>query len=167
MSRCRVSFSSVRPRQEPIGLAVARTGRALSRAFDDALATAGGSLPTWLVVTALKSGTHTMQRDVAATVGIEDATLTHHLNRMERDGLVERHRDPTNRRNQIVALTSAGDATFGDLLDTVVAFDRRLRHGLSANELDMLRDLLRRLHANIHHATEPAASTSTNATEPI
>ena len=58
-------------------------GRALSRAFDDALAAAGGSLPTWLVVTALKGGDHTMQRDVAAAVGIEDATLTHHLNRME------------------------------------------------------------------------------------
>lgn len=157
----------MRPRQEPIGLAVARTGRGLSRAFDDALASAGGSLPTWLVVTALKSGTHTMQRDVATTVGIEDATLTHHLNRMERDGLVERHRDPTNRRNQVVALTDAGDAMFGDLLDKVVAFDRRLRHGLSANELDTLRDLLRRLDANIRQATEPAASTSTNATEPI
>ena len=100
----------MRPLQEPIGLDVARTGRALSRAFDDALAAAGGSLPTWLVMTALKGGDHTMQRDVAAAVGIEGATLTHHLNRMERDGLVERHRDTTNRRNQIVALTPDGDA---------------------------------------------------------
>ena len=144
----------MRPLQEPIGLDVARTGRALSRAFDDALAAAGGSLPTWLVMTALKGGDHTMQRDVAAAVGIEGATLTHHLNRMERDGLVERHRDTTNRRNQIVALTPAGDAMFGDLLATVTAFDRRLRHGLSADELDTLHDLLGRLNANIHDPAE-------------
>jgi len=105
-------------------------------------------------MTALKGGDHTMQRDVAAAVGIEGATLTHHLNRMERDGLVERHRDTTNRRNQIVALTPDGDAMFGDLLATVTAFDRRLRRGLSADELDTLRDLLGRLNANIHDPAE-------------
>ncbi len=150
----------MRPRQDPIGLEVARTGRALSRAFDDALTAAGGSLPTWLVVTALKGGDHTRQRDVAATVGIEDATLTHHLNRMERDGLVERHRDPANRRNQIVALTPAGDAMFGDLLETVIGFDRQLRHGLSADELDTLRDLLDRLVGNIDVAAERSPDAS-------
>ena len=110
--------------QQPIGLEVSRTGRILQRAFDDALTGAGGALATWLVVTALKGDAHTMQRDLASAVGIEDATLTHHLNRMERDGLVERHRDPANRRNQLVALTDAGEALFGSLLGTVTTFDR-------------------------------------------
>jgi MarR family transcriptional regulator for hemolysin len=138
----------VAPQQQPIGLEVSRTGRVLQRAFDDALTGAGGALATWLVVTALKGGDHAMQRDLASAVGIEDATLTHHLNRMERDGLVERHRDPGNRRNQLVALTPAGDALFGSLLGTVTAFDRALRAGFSEAELTTLRDLLARLRAN-------------------
>ena len=43
------------PVPPPIGLRLARTAKTLSRAFDDALATAGGSLPVWLVLISLKS----------------------------------------------------------------------------------------------------------------
>jgi MarR family transcriptional regulator for hemolysin len=133
---------------EPIGLEVARTGRLVNRAFDEALIGAGGSLPIWLIVTTLKRGEHVMQRDIAAAVGIEDATLTHHLNRMERAGLVIRRREPANRRNQLVELTFDGEELFARMLTTVRAFDRRLRAGLTAEELDQLRTLLRRLRAN-------------------
>jgi len=139
----------VRPQQEPIGLEVSRTGRLLQRAFDEQLLAAGGSLPVWLIVTALKRNNHRMQRDLAAAVGIEDATLTHHLNRMEQAGVVVRQRDPANRRNQIVTLTEDGERMFSSLLASVVAFDRRLRQGLTAHELEMLRDLLARVRANI------------------
>ncbi len=133
---------------EPIGLDVVRTGRLVNRAFDEALIGAGGSLPIWLIVTTLKRGEHVMQRDIAAAVGIEDATLTHHLARMERAGLVIRRREPANRRNQIVELTSDGEELFGRMLTTVRAFDRRLRAGVTAEELDQLRTLLDRLRTN-------------------
>ncbi len=93
--RCQCSCGTVsvmRPQAVPIGLDVSRTGRLLSRAFNDTLVAAGGSLPQWLVLTALKQGDHAMQRDVADAIGIEGATLTHHLNRMEDDGYVRRER---------------------------------------------------------------------------
>jgi MarR family transcriptional regulator for hemolysin len=135
--------------REPIGLEVSRTGRVLSRAFDDALATVGGSLPVWLVLTNVKGAEHTRQRDIAGAIGLDDATLTHHLNRMERDGLVSRRRDPTNRRNQVVALTADGEALFQRMLATVIEFDARLRRGLRAAELAHVRTLLERLRANV------------------
>jgi MarR family transcriptional regulator for hemolysin len=133
----------------PIGLEVTRTGRVLSRAFDDALVEVGGSLPMWLIVTALKRGGYAHQRDIAAAVGLEGATLTHHLHRMEEAGLVARHRAPTNRRTQVVELTAAGEALFERMRATVVAFDKRLRRGFTAGELDALRDALERLRANV------------------
>jgi MarR family transcriptional regulator for hemolysin len=133
---------------EPIGLDVTSTGRVLSRAFNDALVAAGGSLPQWLVLIALKRGDHAMQRDIAAAIGIEGATLTHHLNRMETDGLVRRKRDTADRRSQVVALTPAGDARFATLLRAVVAFDAQLRAGFSDRELATLRRLLGRLRTN-------------------
>jgi MarR family transcriptional regulator for hemolysin len=134
-------------------LDVARTGRLVHRAFDQQLVAAGGSLPMWLILIALKGGEHTMQRDLATSIGIEDATLTHHLNRMVHDGLIERHRDPANRRNQIVTLTAAGEALFATLLTTVTAFDRRIRVGFSATELDTVRQLLARLRTNVEEDT--------------
>ena len=39
-----------RPDVPPIGLELARTARTVSRAFDAALAAAGGSTPVWLIL---------------------------------------------------------------------------------------------------------------------
>lgn len=135
--------------REPIGLEVARTGRLLSRSFDDALVAVGGSLPLWLIATTVKRAEHAHQRDIAAAIGLEGATLTHHLHRMEHAGLVSRHREPTDRRNQIVVLTPEGEALFEQMLAAVIAFDKRLRRGLTAVEIEALSGLLARLRANV------------------
>ena len=134
---------------EPIGLDVTRTGRLLSRRFDEHLVAAGGSLPTWLIAASLMRDDHTMQRDIAAAIGIEGATLTHHLNRMEAAGLVARRRTPENRRSQLVELTEQGRTLFFTLLDTVIAFDHQLSTGFTPAELDTLRGHLARLRANV------------------
>lgn len=137
------------PAAEPIGLQLARTAKLVSRAFDDALGEADGSLPMWLILVSLKSQQHDAQRKLAQAVGIEGPTLTHHLNRMENAGLVTRRRDPENRRVHLVELTEAGEAAFHRLLATVRAFDRRLRTGFTAEELAALAGMLERLRANV------------------
>jgi MarR family transcriptional regulator for hemolysin len=139
----------MRPQVVPIGLDVSHTGRLLSRAFNDTLVAAGGSLPQWLVLTTLKQGDHAMQRDVADAIGIEGATLTHHLNRMEDDGFVRRERAAGDRRSQLVTLTPAGEAQFVALLREVVAFDEQLCASFSERELTTLRKLLARLRVNV------------------
>lgn len=132
----------------PLGVDLTRTGRMVAAAFDQALAEAGGSLSTWLVLMTLARESGSMQREIAASIGIEGATLTHHLNRMETDGLVTRSRVPANRRMHQVELTDAGRAMFHSLLERVISFDSQLRSGLSAAEEATLRLLLARLRAN-------------------
>jgi MarR family transcriptional regulator, transcriptional regulator for hemolysin len=139
----------VRPAEPPIGLALTQAARAVSRAFDNALAEAGGSLPVWLVLVALKSTRSASQRDLAEAVGIREATLTHHLNAMETAGLLTRRRDPANRRVHLVELTDDGQATFVRLRSAAAAFDQRLREGIGEHELAVLRDLLRSLAGNV------------------
>jgi len=139
----------------PIGLQVQRTAKALNRAFDQALAEAGGSLPTWLILLSLKTRRWETQRELAAAVGIEGATLTHHLEGLERHGLVERSRDPDNRRVMRVELTGEGEAAFLRLRDAALKFDRRLRAGLDEDDVDALRAALARLHANVSEAGAP------------
>lgn len=143
------------PEQEPIGLQLTRIAKTVSRAFDATLAEAGGSLPVWLILLSLKSKSHGAQREIADAVGIEGATMTHHLNRMERAGLLTRHRDPDNRRVHHVELTPAGEALFASLLQRVVAFDQHLRGELTDRELSQARRFLDRLATN---AARPAKS---------
>ena len=138
-----------RPSRPPIGLHLARTARSVSRAFDDALAEAGGSVPVWLVLIPLKSQQVRNQRELAEAVGIREATLTHHLNAMDEQGLITRRRDPANRRVHQVELTEAGEAAFQRMRGAATAFDQRLRSGLSGDEVSQLETLLGRLAANV------------------
>lgn len=133
----------------PIGLRLSQTARAVGRAFDKALADAGGSLPVWLILLNLTIGRPGTQRDLAEAVGIREATLTHHLNAMDADGLITRTRDAANRRVQVVRLTDKGNASFLALRAAAVAFDARLRAGLDETDLATLTTLLSRLSANI------------------
>jgi MarR family transcriptional regulator for hemolysin len=137
------------PAEPPIGLALTGAAREVGRAFDAALAAAGGSLSTWLVLLVLATRPTASQRELAAAVGIQGATLTHHLNGMERDGLVTRQRDPANRRVHLVELTDDGRAAFHRLRHVAIEHDRRLRDGLGEQELDLTRRVLARMRANV------------------
>jgi MarR family transcriptional regulator, transcriptional regulator for hemolysin len=137
------------PARVPIGRQLARAAKSAGRAFDDALAEAGGSLPAWLVLLSLKSQPVRNQRELADAVGVTEATLTHHLNALDAQGLVTRGRDPANRRIHLVELTEAGEAAFARLRDAASEFDQRLRRGLSDREVDELGDLLGRLERNV------------------
>jgi MarR family transcriptional regulator for hemolysin len=139
------------PATLPIGLHLARSAKTVSRAFDDALSAAGGSLPSWLVLLSLKTRELGTQRELASAVGIRGATLTRHLDGMEAAGLVARRRDPDNRRIQHVEITAVGDAAFIRMRDAAVTFDRRIRRGLSTDDTEALTDLLNQLQ---HNATE-------------
>lgn len=132
----------------PIGLAVTVTAKALSRAFDEALAAVGGSTPTWLVLQAVKSTEAGTQGELAAAVGIRQPTLTHHLDGLERAGLVTRSRDPGNRRVQRTAVTESGEQVFLRLRRAAAAFEGRLKAGLDDEDVAMLRRLLAQLEEN-------------------
>jgi MarR family transcriptional regulator for hemolysin len=101
------------------------------------------------VLISLKSRPLASQRELAEAVGIQGATLTHHLDTMETAGLVTRRRDPANRRLHLVELTPAGDALFLRLRDAATAFDQRLRAGLSEGDVGQLEALLTRLRDNV------------------
>ncbi|MFI6928686.1 MarR family winged helix-turn-helix transcriptional regulator [Nonomuraea spiralis] len=139
---------TVRPSGPPIGLRLSGTARQVGRAFDDALARAGGSTPAWQVLVSLKSRKLGNQRELAEAMGIQGATLTHHLNTMERDGLLTRRRDPDNRRVHVVELTEEGERLFHRLREVVTAFDRQLRAGLGEEELAAFERVLARLLEN-------------------
>lgn len=111
----------------------------------------------WLTLMALKQQPQANQRQLAAQIGIESATLTHHLNGMEADGLLTRRRDPANRRVHVVELTPAGEEMFHRLRYVVSAFDRQLHTGLDDTQVVALRELLARLRQNV---AEPVLDSS-------
>jgi MarR family transcriptional regulator, transcriptional regulator for hemolysin len=135
-----------RPAQiPPIGLRLTRTARSVSNAFERAMAEAGGSASAWQVLLLVRSEQWGTQSRMADAMGITGATLTHHLNALEKRGLVRRWREADNRRVQHVELTPEGATLFDKLRRVAVRQDRRLRAVLGEEDADRLADLLDRL----------------------
>jgi len=137
------------PSSPPIGLRLTRTSRAVTQAFERAMAQAGGSAATWQVLLLVRSGNWETQSELAEQLGITGATLTHHLNALERKGLVHRWRVDSNRRVQRVELTDEGVELFNRLREVARRHDRLLRSQLSDDDVERLGELLERLEAGV------------------
>ena len=133
----------------PLGLRLARTARAVSQAFERAMTEAGGSASTWQVLLLVRAQQWDTQSRLAEQLGITGATLTHHLNGLEKRGLIRRWREETNRRVQHVELTPAGIELFDRLRTIAQHHDERLRAALTEDETRQLSELLERLEAGL------------------
>src|SRR5688572_29049963 len=136
------------PGEESLSLLIGGVAKELSRAFDDVLVAAGGSRPTWQVLRALSTGDHRTQAELATAIGVRQPTLTHHLDALERAGLVTREREAANRRVQRVTVTESGEHLFLRLRRAAASFDGRLRAGLDDGDVAQLRRLLGQLTEN-------------------
>jgi len=134
-----------RPQTTPIGLQLTKTARSVSQAFERAMADAGGSAAAWQVLLLVRSGQWDTQSGLAKAMGVTGATMTHHLNALEEQGLVRRWRDDSNRRVQQVELTDAGVELFDRLRQVAMRHDARLRAALGERETAQLAQLLHKL----------------------
>jgi MarR family transcriptional regulator for hemolysin len=137
------------PLLPPIGLRLSRTARALTNEFERAMAEAGGSASLWQVLVLVRSNEWGKQSELAEAMGITSATLTHHLNALERQGLLRRWREPDDRRSQRVELTPEGQAMFDRLRSVAMRHDERLRAPFSDEEVEQLAGLLDRLRLSV------------------
>ena len=134
-----------RPQTTPLGLQLAKTARAVSHEFERAMSESGGAAAAWQVLLLIRSGQWGTQSNLAKAMGVTGATMTHHLNALEKQGLVRRWRDDSNRRVQQVELTDAGIALFDRMRETAMEHDARLRSRLTVKEADQLAKLLQKL----------------------
>jgi MarR family transcriptional regulator, transcriptional regulator for hemolysin len=139
----------MKPRSVPIGLRLARTARVVTQEFERAMADAGGSAAAWQVLVLVRSEKWATQARMADAMGITGATLTHHLNALEQQGLVRRWREAGNRRVQHTELTPAAEELFLRLRDVAARHDERLRSRLTEDETALLAELLDKLEAGL------------------
>lgn len=92
---------------EPVSAALIRAARA-HRALAGQLLGEVGLHPGQELLTFLLADGPQQPSVLAATLGVEAPTVTKMLQRMERNGLVERSADPSDGRVRLVALTAAG-----------------------------------------------------------
>ena len=84
--------------------------RLITQAYTPMLNELGITYPQYLVLMVLWEQDGQPVNDIAHRLVLETNTVTPLLQRMEKQGIVERHRGETDKRQQIVSLTEKGKA---------------------------------------------------------
>jgi len=86
--------------------------------------------------------------DLGRKAGLEPSTMTGLLDRMERDGLVERRPDPADRRVLKIFLTGAGAGAREAVVRIVDETLTGIFSGIDAGEIEALKGLMRKVLIN-------------------
>jgi len=109
-----------------------------------------GQLP---VLVALEDGVASTQRDLARFAKTGQPPMAQMLARMERDGLIRRSLDPTDRRSRRIVLTETAQARLPDAIAVLLRGNQDALSGFTDDEATQLVALLTRLIANLDRLT--------------
>lgn len=105
----------------------------------------GLSPRAWGVLSTLVESGPLTQIDLATATGTDRTAMTYLLDELERTGLVERVRNPDDRRSYLIHLTAQGEETRAKAAADLAQQADRLMEPLSAAERSQLVDLLTRV----------------------
>ena len=94
------------------------------------------------VLASLSESDGMSQRELGDALDLDRSTIADLVARLERRGLVSRRRQERDSRANLVSLTPAGLAEYGELAPRVAEVDRILAARLSGDERDRLASLL-------------------------
>ncbi|MER5730017.1 MarR family winged helix-turn-helix transcriptional regulator [Streptomyces sp. NPDC002138] len=130
-----------------LGMLLAWHGSAAETRMRRALSAAGLTPRHAMTLMHLETGP-VSQRALAERLEVDPSVLVGLLNDLEGEALVERRRDPADRRRHNVAITQAGSAALSATNAALDAVERVLFAGLSERERATLRELLSRIDTN-------------------
>ncbi len=109
------------------------------------------TLPRFDVMAALhRAGQPVKMSDLSRALLVSNGNATNVVDRLEKDGLAERRSVRNDRRVAEVRLTDAGRQEFETLAAAHEAEVNKLFAGLGANELDVIRALLKRAEGDVN-----------------
>ncbi len=127
-----------------LGYLLARGSYQVSAPFHAKLKEKGVSVLVWRVLSSLRHHPETVN-ELAAKVLVNQSTLSKALDRMERDGLIKRERDPEFRSKIKIFITASGVKLIDQLIDSANTYEEDTLAHLSKNDRKQLRALLQKL----------------------
>lgn len=138
------------PIDERFTAAVHNSARIWRLAIDKRLKHLGIGQAGWMTIAMVAKAREPLsQRALADLVGVEGPSMVSMLDRLEREGLVERIASPTDRRVKLVQLTEAGRKVFAEVKQVGNEFRAFLLDGIDPQELAAATALLESLRKRI------------------
>ena len=101
------------------------------------------------VLAALKDGQPRSQAELARLAQVEQPSMAQLLNRMERDGLVQRVPDPADKRSRLITLTPECAQRMPHAKEVMQGISQQALAGFTDEEAELLRQLVIRVNDNL------------------
>lgn len=148
---------------EPLGLLLVRTGQMVAARVD----AIGRKRRHGELLRMLKRTGSTSQQQLIEDLQVDPSVLVGLLNELERDGLVHRVRDPTDRRRHIVQISAQGAAKLAEVEKLLSAVEREVFAALDDDDRHQLRRILTSVQSTQSvPVAEPAPAPTTPPSTP-
>jgi MarR family transcriptional regulator for hemolysin len=143
------------PRSE-IGKLIGKTARQWRRAVDRQLQPFGLTEATWLpLLHVARANTPMRQKDLAASLSLDNSSVVRLLNELQAAGLVERREEDVDRRAKAIVLTELGRTTVVKVERSSRAVREKVLANLSDAELLAASQTIERIYAALQDIAPP------------
>jgi MarR family transcriptional regulator, transcriptional regulator for hemolysin len=142
---------------EPIAFLLSQATRRWRRLLDLELRQEGVTYSTWVTLAYMQQGGDGMlQKDLARLMAIEAPTLVRLLDRLERNGLVDRRPSPGDRRGKTVHLTAAARRVLARFNEIAAGVRTRMLQGIREQDIAICHDVVSQIIDNASALDAPA-----------
>lgn len=121
----------------------------ISDAFGRRLQNTGITRIQWIALYYVKANKIISQRELSNLMNVKDSSAGRLIDRLERDGLIERERNDSDRRIICIQLTEKGDKLITELIPYGEKFNCDLINGIDEEDLIVFDKVLKQMSANV------------------
>lgn len=134
--------------QSSTGYWVTRLARAFEADLEKRLAVHKVTRASWAVLSAIQHHGKTTPAALASFIEIDRAAITRHLDRLEKQELIQRRQSSTDRRAVNIELTQKGSSLIPELAAESLATNAKFTAGLAQSENDTLQAIIKKMLSN-------------------
>lgn len=136
---------------DTLGFLISDVSRLMRRRFDDRARRIGVTRAQWQTLTTLKRHEGINQGGLADLLEVEPITACRMIDRLEEAGLVERRRDPADRRAWLIYLTDEARPVLDQIRALADDMFADLFHGVSEADRAITAATLNAIRTNLTH----------------
>jgi MarR family transcriptional regulator, transcriptional regulator for hemolysin len=149
--------------ENSIGFIVNRTARAFVKSLDLELREkVGVTVGQWKVIVMLVKQNGLTQKEIADKLGLEGPTLIPIIDKMEKEGLVIRRVDSSDRRNNLIYRTEKADALWDRMVECATKVRQVSIKDISEKDISIMRNVLDKIWQNLGVELDVGCATADN-----